>query len=65
MRSIDELNQDELEELRETYFDELLSTDSEALGDITSAKQIPMSNVKQHYEGISFVEEDFFCNLTD
>ena len=65
MRDVEELNQNELEELRATFFDQLVTTNIEVLGDITSADQIPMSNIKEHYEGISFVEEDFFCNLTD
>ena len=63
--SVDECTQDELEELRDAYYDQLLTTDEEVLGDITCASEIPMSNVKAYYEGISFVDEDFFCNLKD
>lgn len=63
MRTVHELTPDELEELRESYFQQLLEMDEEVLGDYTMASEIPMSNVKAHYEGISFVDEDFFCNL--
>jgi hypothetical protein len=64
MRTVDELTQDELEELRESYFYQLEDTDNEVLGDnITSAEMIPMENIIAHYEGISFTEEDFFCNI--
>ena len=64
MRTVDELNQDELEELRESYFYQLQDTDSEVLGDIiTSAEMIPMKNIITHYEGMIFTEEDFFCNI--
>jgi hypothetical protein len=60
--STDELNQNELEELRETYFNQLEETAPDVLEDITTASQIPMSNVKVHYQGVYFVKDDFFCN---
>lgn len=63
MRTVHELTENELEELRDTYFAQLQETDEEILGDYTEAEQIPMSNVKQHYEDFMFVEEDFLCNL--
>ena len=63
MKSVHELNQEELEELRGNYFAQLLDTDDEVLGEITEAEEIPIENVMAHYEGTFFVEEDFFCNL--
>lgn len=63
--TVNELSIDELNELRETYYDQLLTTDADVLGDITSASEIPLSNVKQHYEGTYFVKDDFFCNIVD
>jgi len=60
---VTELRQEELEELREAYFQQLLDTDEEVLGDIVRADEIPMNNVIAHYEDVHFVEEDFFCNL--
>ena len=63
MRSVHELTQDELEELRSAYFDQLLQMDNDVLGDIESEHELPMDNVIAHYEGTSFVDEDFFCNL--
>jgi redox-regulated HSP33 family molecular chaperone len=62
-RSVHDLTQDELEELRATYFYQLLETDSEVLGDIESEDELPMDVVIAHYEDVSFVKEDFFCNL--
>lgn len=61
MRTVHELNQDELEELRESYFCEI----EEANGGVTSisVNEIPMEDVINHYDGIHFVEDDFFCNL--
>lgn len=63
MKSVHELNQEELEELRGNYFAQLQDTDEEVLGDIIEAEEIPIENVIAHYEGTYFVEEDFFCNL--
>jgi hypothetical protein len=63
MRTVNELNENELEELRESYFQELLDTSPDFIGDFENSSQIPMEDVKNHYEGISFVEDDFFCNL--
>ena len=62
--SVSELNQEELEELRESYFQQLLeTTGDEVLQGITNSNEIPFTNVIQHYEGVYFVKEDFFCNL--
>lgn len=62
---VTELNQDQLEELRSNYFAQLQDTDKEILGDITQAEEIPISNVIAHYEGITFVNDDFFCSMED
>ena len=62
--TVNELNKDELEQLRETYFDQLQEqAGDEVLQGITEAREIPMSNVKVHYEGTYFVKEDFWCNI--
>ena len=63
MRTVHELNQNELEELRSNYFYQLLETDSEILDGIDSPCQIDICNIVDHYDGISFTDEDFFCNL--
>ena len=64
MKLVQDLTIEELEELRESYFHQLLDGgDEEVLGDIDSPHKIPIENVIAHYEGVFFVEEDFFCNL--
>lgn len=63
-RTVHELNQTELEELRGNYFSQLEDTDPDVLGDISTAEEIPMSDIISHYDGTSFVEDDFFCNQT-
>lgn len=61
--SVDELNQEQLEELRESYFSQLKEqTGDEVLQGITDSSEIDMSIVKKHYEDTYFVEDDFFCS---
>jgi len=60
-RTVQELNFSELEQLRWDYF----------YGDDTRGKaskydspyQIPDEVIFKHFEGISFVKEDFSCNV--
>lgn len=59
MRTVHELTANELEELRETYFDQLTDLGEE---NFDSSDEIPMQNVIAHYEGTYFVDDDFFCN---
>jgi len=66
MRTVHELNQDELEELRSRWYDQHLDDGSlEEVMDteVESEEEIPMDVVVAYYEGTFFVEEDFFCNL--
>ena len=58
--TVNELNEYQLNELRDTYFDHLVSTDASILEDIQIPSDIPLSNVKQYYEGVYFVNDDFF-----
>ncbi len=63
-RTVYDLNRAEIEELKDAYFwsDE---TDEEILGDISAPWEIPDEVIYEHFDGISFVEEDFFCNIED
>lgn len=68
MRTVNELSQEELEELREAYYYQGLDDGSlvEIVGkEIESVEDIPLDLVKSHYGGTYFVEEDFFCNIKD
>jgi len=58
--SIDELNQEQLEELRERYFYELADLGEE---EFETPDEIPMSNIKAKYEGTYFVPDDFWCSM--
>ena len=67
-RSVEELNENELQELRSRLFHQLLDDGSlnEVMGkEIDDEDDITMDFVKDYYADTSFVEEDFFCNLTE
>ena len=55
MKSVHELSAEEFRELRERYIIEF-DLDEDIILD---------TEVKEYYEGTYFVEEDFWCNLTD
>ena len=67
-RSVEELNQNELQELRSRLFHQLLDDGSlnEVMGkEVNDEDDITMDCVKDYYADTSFVEEDFWCNLTE
>lgn len=72
-KTVYDLTKDELSELKESYFYQLLDNDDEVLWalnnpnlqdieNVMSPEQIPDSVIFEHYTGISFVDDDFFCN---
>ena len=66
MRTVNDLNKEELEELRDRLFFQLLDDGSidEIIGkSVEYSTDIPMSFVQEYYNGTLFVEEDFWCNL--
>ena len=65
-RNLNELTQNELEELRSNYYYKGLDDGSlfEVMDkEINSPEDIPMSLIFDHYRDISFVDEDFLCNI--
>lgn len=66
MKSVHELTQDELEELRSRWYSQHEDDGSleEIMGrEVEDEEDIPMNIVVAYYEDTYFVEEDFFCNL--
>jgi len=57
---IDELREEELEELKEMWEIKNGVWDKKSTNYM---RDISMSEVKEHYEGTEFVEEDFSCNV--
>lgn len=61
-RTVYELTDEEIEELKQWYYWQLVDAgEDEELG-IDSSDGIPDELIYEHYDGISFVEDDFFCN---
>lgn len=68
MKSVHELNQEELEELRSRWFAQHEDDGSleEVLGkEVNDETEVPMEVVIAYYEGTYFVKDDFWCNLKD
>ena len=67
MKSVHDLNQDELNELRSRWIAQHEDDGSleEIMGkEINDDEDVPMDIVKSYYEDTFFVDDDFFCNLT-
>jgi hypothetical protein len=62
---VKELNRDELNELKSSYLTKLKEDESPSYQDYINAENIPDEIIFEEYAGITFVKEDFFCNLTD
>jgi len=65
MKSVHDLNQDELKELRSRWYSQHEDDGSleEVLEEGMEEEDVPMDVIKSYYEDTSFVEEDFWCNL--
>ena len=66
MKTVHDLNQNELEELRSRWYHQHLDDGSleEVMGkEIESEEEVPMDIVIAYYEDTYFVEEDFWCNI--
>ena len=66
MKTVHELNQDELDELRSRFYNQHLDDGSleEIVGeDLCEEKDLDISLIKTYYEDTFFVEEDFWCNI--
>jgi hypothetical protein len=61
-RSVEELHANEFEELRGALFYSMKDEQGDKCK-YKSPTEIPYSVVKENYLGISFVDDDFFCNL--
>lgn len=65
MKTVEELTQTELEELRSRWFHQHVDDGSlyEVVGrKVKDESDISMDIVKDYYTDTLFVEEDFFCN---
>ena len=65
MKNVRELTREELNELKASYLTKLKEDESPSYQDYVNAENIPDEIIFEEYAGITFVKEDFFCNLTD
>lgn len=65
MKTVKELTRAELNELKANYLTNLKEDESPSYQDYINAENIPDEIIFEEYAGITFVKEDFFCNLTD
>ena len=66
MRTVEELSYEELDELRDRLFHQMLdygSIEEVFEKEIECSDEIPMDFVKTYYADTLFVEEDFWCNV--
>jgi hypothetical protein len=61
MKKVTELNKSELDQLKWTYF---YDEDITPKYQYDYPHQISDEVIFAHYENISFVDDDFFCNIT-
>lgn len=59
-----DLNREQLNELKQIYAAQLAETEQEVIGydGLSNATEIPDEVIFNHYEGIIFSEDDFFCS---
>lgn len=61
-RTVRELTREELEELKERMFQDALDVCPELVEYMNDSSDITDHMVYSHYEGVLFVEDDFWCN---
>lgn len=60
-RTVRDLSRDEINELKEAYATQL-KNDGISYGELAESHEIPDDIIFNHYEGVIFTEDDFFCN---
>ena len=58
--TVEDLNREQLNELKEIYFLQLKDCDEDVLGDVTCAEEIPDEVIFNHFGGVMFAEEYFY-----
>jgi len=57
----EELSTEQLDELRDTYYHQLVDTGEDE--ELTGSIDIPNDVLFNHYAGVSFTKDDFFCSM--
>lgn len=61
--TVHELNKDQLEELRASYYYLIIDLEKESLKHINTPKEIPIKTIIDYYKEVDFVNDDFFCSV--
>ena len=62
-KTVYDLSEQERNELKSVYYYQLMDDDADLLEGIDYPEEIPDETIFEHYEGICFTDDDFFCNL--
>lgn len=62
-KTVYDLTRDELYELKAVYYDALQYTDDAER--FLYYDEIPDDVIFSHYDGVAFVDDDFFCNMEE
>ena len=61
--TVRELNRDQLNELKQVYAAQLAETGEEiSYVELVESTEIPDDVIFNHYDGILFTDDDFFCS---
>lgn len=66
--TVKELNREQLNELKQNYATQLTDCGEDeevfgiSYGELIEAENIPDEVIFNHYDGISFTDDDFFCS---
>ena len=63
-KMVQDLSRDELNELKSNFFYQDETQDINE-GTFSTPEEIPDAIIFEHYDGVCFVKEDFFCNIKD
>lgn len=63
-KMVQDLSRDELNELKSSFFYQDETQDINE-GTFSTPEEIPDEIIFEHYDGVYFVKEDFFCNIKD
>ena len=61
-KMVQDLSRDELNKLKSNFFYQDETQDINE-GTFSTPEDIPDEIIFEHYDGVCFVEEDFFCNI--
>lgn len=65
MKNVKELTRDQLNELKQAYATQIKEDSDMSYEELSNATNIPDDVIFEHYEGITFSNDDFFCTANN